>query len=100
MPGPALHPTAWLYTRHDASVTLTLDDSAGSVSLMVRGPGDARSTHTFSSTTDLMMFVHAQEERLREAGFQLQAVAERRSGRERRGAPRDGVSDRRQRAAN
>jgi hypothetical protein len=93
-----VHRTAWLYTRGDASVSMTVDDESGAdaVVLVVSGPGAAIATYNFPDQTALMQFAEEQEQRLRGEGFNLQAIAERRAGGDRRQAPRpDGVERRR-----
>ena len=93
---PPVQRTAWLYTRGDASVSMTVDDqSAAAAVLIVRGPGTAIATHDFPDLKALMEFAEQQERRLQDEGFHLQAIAERRTGRDRRGAARPDAVDRR-----
>jgi hypothetical protein len=73
--------TAWLFTRGDSSVTMTVTDDASGVALVVLGPGDASATYRFSQRKALAAFADAQERKLLDEGFHLQAVAERRSAR-------------------
>jgi hypothetical protein len=63
--------------------------------LVVRGPGTADATHQFSDMPSLLAFASAHEERLTQAGFQLQAISERRSGSDRGGTYRGGTDLRR-----
>ena len=88
---PTAQPTGWLFTRGDASVRMTVDDqSPGAPSpgtaapdplmLIVRGPGTAVATYDFPDMKALMEFAALEEQKLHSAGFQLQAIAERRSG--------------------
>jgi hypothetical protein len=90
--GSASHRTAWLFTRGDSSVTMSVTDDASGIALVVRGPGEANATYRFTQRSALTAFAEAQEQKLLDQGFQLQAVAERRSE---RGAPRPGMPDRR-----
>jgi hypothetical protein len=63
--------------------------------LTVRGPGVAVASYDFQDRDRLLAFTREQELELMSAGFQLQAVAERRSGIDRRGSSRASSSDRR-----
>lgn len=94
MAKPGVERTAWLYTRGEESVAATVDHAAGPV-LIVRGPGKATATHDFIDLNALMEFAEAEEQRLRDEGFQLQAVAERRTGQDRRQVSRPNSVDRR-----
>jgi hypothetical protein len=87
---PAAQPTSWLFTRGDSSVRMTVDDqSPGALPpgtdrddplvLIVRGPGTAVATYDFPDMKALMDFAALEERKLQTAGFQLQAIAERRS---------------------
>jgi hypothetical protein len=94
-----LHPldrTAWLYTRADASVAMTVDDHDDGFTLVIRGPGRSGATHEFATPEELATFVHDRELHLLADGFQLQAVVERR--RDGNGPDRaHGLPDRRRR---
>jgi hypothetical protein len=91
-----LHQTAWLFTRgQDTSVHMEVRERRGGLHLTVRGPGLAVESHHFPDRESLMRFVEEQERELVADGFHLQAVAERRSGVERRGTSRPSTSDRR-----
>jgi hypothetical protein len=70
------------------------EDDSG-FALMMRGPGSEEATYKFARIDSLMTFAEAQEQKLLEAGFQLQAFAERRSGTDRRRETRPGAPDRR-----
>jgi hypothetical protein len=74
---------------------MTVGRDESGLTLSVRGPGTARATYHFKNIAALTMFAEAQEQKLREAGFQLQAYAERRSGRDRRQSGRPASRDRR-----
>jgi hypothetical protein len=92
MEGDSTHRTAWLFTRGDGSVTMTITADPGGIALIVLGPGDSSATYHFTQRSAVMAFAQAQEQKLLDEGFHLQAVAERRSG---RGEPREGTADRR-----
>ena len=78
---------------------MTVDDQCrDELLLIVCGPGVATATYDFRSMTALMTFAEAEERRLLDSGFQLQAVAERRSGADRREARRPGRDRRRPRS--
>jgi hypothetical protein len=77
----ASHRTAWLFTRGDSSVTMSVNEDKSGLALVVLGPGAASATYRFTQKTALTAFAEAQEQKLLDEGFQLQAVAERRSGR-------------------
>ena len=77
---------------------MTVDDQPGDeLLLVVRGPGVATATYDFAGMDALMAFADAEERRLLDSGFQLQAVAERRGGADRRQGDRSGSPDRRRR---
>jgi hypothetical protein len=73
--------TAWLYTKEQESVRLTLGSTSAGVQLTIEGPGPARSTYEFPAGTAVDGFRQEYEQRLIADGFKLQAVAERRSER-------------------
>ena len=87
---------AWLFTRGESSVSMTVEEKPGVVRLLVRGPGTATATYNFPDLTQLMEFARLQERRLHDDGFQLQAVTERRNRPDRRQASRSPTPDRRQ----
>lgn len=93
--GAALHRTAWLFTRGDSSVTMSVSEDDAGIALVVLGPGAATATYRFTHKNALTAFAQGQEQKLLDEGFQLQAVAERRNG---RGGPRPGGPERRRRS--
>jgi hypothetical protein len=76
---------------------MTVNDDPSALSLVVLGPGAASATYPFTSMAALRTFAEAQEQKLLAEGFHLQAVAERRANRDRRGVPPPGIPDRRRR---
>jgi hypothetical protein len=92
--GSASHRTAWLFTRGDSSVSMTVNEDPSGIVLVVLGPGAASATYRFTDMAALTAFAEGQEQKLIDEGFHLQAVAERRTGRT---APPSGVPDRRRR---
>jgi hypothetical protein len=92
-----VQPTGWLFTRGNESVRMTVEDQPSGASLVVRGPGTASAAYQFPTLDALMEFARLQEQQLQREGFQLQAIAERRVGDERRSEPRPDRPDRRQR---
>jgi hypothetical protein len=88
--------TGWLFTRGNASVRMTVEEEPARTVLLVRGPGTAAAAYDFPDLTALMEFAALQESQLQEEGFQLQAIAERRSD-VRRVDPRPDFLDRRRR---
>ena len=56
--------------------------------LLILGPGDAAAPHEFADEETLIAFQANYEGRLRGDGWVLQAYEDRRSGRDRREAPR------------
>ena len=82
--------TAWLFTRGSQSVRIIrLTRPNGPVQMMVQGPGNERSVHE-ADTLACVRFQLDLERQLVAEGFQLASFvsAERRSGRDRRGASR------------
>jgi len=86
--------TASLYVKSDQAVRLEVQEGPGLLRLVVFGPGDAYRTFDFPDDTSLMEYQSMYERGLLDSGFQLQAIAERRSGADRR-VKRRGDSDRR-----
>ena len=86
--GATTYRTAWLFTRGDASITMTVNQDGSGLTLAVLGPGAASATYRFTKMAALIAFADAQEQKFLAEGFHLQAVAERRSarGKERRPA--------------
>ena len=87
--------TTWLFTRDHESIYIQLERGDDGWRLVLHGPGEAWRAHDFSDSEALTTFYESFERDLLAAGFQLQAVAERRSGQDRRQAPRPGSADRR-----
>ena len=74
-------PSALLFTLGESSVHMEVTDRLdGGLHLAVRGPGLAVAEYEFSDVEALLAFTRQEERRLMAEGFQLQAVAERRSG--------------------
>ena len=92
---PATLRTAWLYTRGGQSVTMAVDENPLGVSLIIRGPGPASTTYDFRDPAELDSFAQEMDRTFTGEGYQLQAVAERRSGTDRRQNRRTGTFDRR-----
>ena len=76
---------------------MTVEDAPAGMVLVVRGPGTVSATYDFPDLSALMEFASLQEQQLRRDGFQLQAIAERRSGSDRRQESREDFPDRRRR---
>jgi hypothetical protein len=87
--------TAWLYTRGETSVTMTVHQERGGVSVAVLGPGSASASYPFKTLAAAVAFVEAQQEKLHEQGFQLHAFTDRRRGYDRREGSRDEAEERR-----
>ena len=84
---------SWLFTRDGESVWIV---RTGDLELSVAGPGTGRGVFTFGFERELQSFQAEYEQRLVLTGFVLQSLGDdRRSGRDRRTAPRPGVTDRR-----
>ena len=79
-------PTAWLFTRGESSVHIEVSERRRRFQLVVRGPATAAASYHFETREALLVFMRGEHQRLVEGGFQLQAVAERRSGVDRRPA--------------
>ena len=94
-----LNRTAWLFTRDRESIYVQLErQDGGGWRLIVHGPAEACKTYDFSDGDALVSFHESIEKHLVTAGFRLQAVAERRSGGDRRREGRVGSKDRRRRS--
>jgi len=74
---------------------MTVLQEEASLVLVVRGPDASGATYRFTDMNALLSFAEAQEHKLLEAGFQLQASVERRTGGDRRRQPRPGAQERR-----
>lgn len=84
---------SWLFTRADESVWMV---RTSALELAVAGPGAERAAFTFAEEHELLSFQTEYEQRLLRTGFALEVFGDdRRSGRDRRRAPRAGVIDRR-----
>ena len=94
-----LNRTAWLFTRDHESIYVQLERSDGGWRLFVNGPAEACKTYDFADGDALVSFHESIEKHLLNAGFRLQAVAERRSGGDRRREGRAGSKDRRRKPA-
>jgi hypothetical protein len=74
---------------------MEVTERRGRLHLTVRGPGLAVADYDFGDSEELLAFANERERELVESGFQLQAIAERRSL-DRRG--RGGAPERRRRS--
>ena len=72
-------------------------ENARGLLLIVRGPGTSSATYHFKNATMLDAFASEMDLTFAADGYQLQAVAERRTGSDRRAASRPGIVDRRRR---
>jgi hypothetical protein len=95
LPASSYSRLAWLFTRGETSITMTVLQGDAGLALVVRGPDASGSTYRFTDMNALLSFAEAQEQKLLEAGFHLQASVERRSGTDRRRGPRPGAAERR-----
>lgn len=95
LPGARYRRSAWLFIQGESSITMTVLEEDGGFALVVRGPEASGTSYRFTDMSALFAFAEAQEQKLLEAGFQLQAFVERRSGTDRRRQPRPGAYDRR-----
>jgi hypothetical protein len=90
--------TAWLFTRGAQSVRIVrITRPDGAQQLLVSGPGSESSVHEAEDPIFCVRYQADLERRLVAEGYQLASFlsAERRSGIDRRGAPRAGAMDRR-----
>ena len=87
--------TALLYTKDDQAVRLEVHQSSGVLRLIVFGPGNAHRAFDFPDGRSLTEYQVTFERGLVDNGFQLQAIAERRGGTERRARSRDNTDRRR-----
>lgn len=79
----------WLFTRGPESVRIIRASTRTGMRLIIHGPLDASHDFSFDSVAACMEHQADLERRLVAQGFQLeQFVPERRSGSDRRGAPR------------
>ena len=73
-------PSALLFTSGESSVHMEVTERPdGRLHLAVRGPGLAVAEYEFADVETLLAFTRQEERRLTAEGFQLQAIAERRS---------------------
>ena len=86
--------TALLYTKDEQAVRLEVLESPGVLRLIVFGPGNEHRAFDFPDGKSLTEYQVTYERGLLDNGFQLQAIAERRAGAERR-TSRRGSTDRR-----
>jgi hypothetical protein len=87
--------TALLYTKDEQAVRLEVQHGPGVMQLIVFGPGNAHRAFDFPDGRALTEYQMTFERGLLDSGFQLQAIAERRGGTERRARPRDNANRRR-----
>ena len=87
--------TALLYTKDEQAVRLEVHESPGVLRLIVFGPGNEHRALDFPDGTSLTEYQGTYERGLLDDGFQLQAIAERRAGAERRARRRDSTDRRR-----
>jgi hypothetical protein len=90
--------TAWLFTREDESIHIQLEPAGEGWLVLVLGPGEASRSLEFAGADALIAFHESFERDLLEAGYRLQAVAERRTEGDRRSERRGGHERRRSRA--
>jgi hypothetical protein len=90
--------TAWLFTREHESIHIQLEPSGDGWLVVVLGPGEASRSLEFADAEALVAFHESFERDLLEAGYRLQAVAERRTGGDRRNERRGGSERRRPRS--
>jgi hypothetical protein len=86
---------AWLFARENESVYMQVEQPGTEWRLLVLGPGRASASYSFFEPDGLVRFRESFERELLASGFRLQATAERRGGRDRRGRPRADTRDRR-----
>jgi hypothetical protein len=87
--------TIWLFVRGDESVrVIRAATPEGRARLLVYGPGNSQTTHEFQDAVTCTQRESELERELVHSGFTLEQFTDRRSGTERRTAPR-GTSDRR-----
>jgi hypothetical protein len=76
--------TALLFTRGHESVHLEVQDGRFGPQLLIRGPGSASRLCDFQDLGSLLEYQSSYEKELLDDGYRLCAIAERRSGEERR----------------
>jgi hypothetical protein len=67
---------AWLFVRGEESIRIKR--ASKGVRLLTYGPRDAKSAHDFTSPASLDEFLHSYQQRLKDDGWVLAIVAERR----------------------
>jgi hypothetical protein len=89
--------TIWLFVRGADSVrVIRAATPEGRARLLIYGPGNTHETHEFPNVVACTTREAEIERDLVAGGFTLEQFTDRRSGTERRTAPRSGSSDRRQ----
>ena len=71
--------TAWLFTKHEASVRLELRTTRDAVQLVIDGPGASTQTYDFEPGIAVSSFREEYEKKLLADGYRLQVVSERRT---------------------
>ena len=91
---PSLVETIWLFVRASESVRLIRAATPeGRARLLVYGPGNTQAVHEFQDPAECSTRESEMEQQLVAEGYALEQFTDRRSGEERRTAPRG--SDRR-----
>lgn len=83
--------TAWLFTRGSQSVQIVrVGQACGAQRLLVNGPGTEAAVHHLDDPLDCIRYQSEVERQLVAQGFRLAhfSSADRRTGRDRRSAPR------------
>ena len=87
--------TIWLFVRGEESVrVIRASTPEGRARLLIYGPGNTQATHEFQDALTCTQRESELERELVNDGFTLEQFTDRRSGFDRRSAPR-GTSDRR-----
>jgi len=88
--------TIWLFVRSNDSVrVIRAATPEGRARLLIYGPGNTHTTHEFDNVVACTTYEAALEKELVADGFTLEQFTDRRSGADRRTAPRPGGTDRR-----
>ncbi len=95
VPHHTVQRTALLYTKDEQAVRLEVHEGPGALRLLVFGPGSEHRAFDFPDRKALTEYQGTYERGLLDSGFQLQAIAERRAGADRRTKPRDSTDRRR-----
>ena len=89
--------TIWLFVRGSESVRLIRASTPeGRARLLVYGPGNTQATHEFEDGSSCTTRQSELERELVAGGFTLEQFTDRRSGADRRSAPRDTAERRRE----